>query len=232
MGNVLARVRDGYWKPDETCSTLDKVNTAIWDDNEQRVEGTKAYLSPEIIENNGKALTLSADIWALGCVLFQCMTGRIPVNIQEKVDNHVAISFNNDNDIVLHGHVIRSSLIPEGHCHDLLNALLALNPSERISITQVLSHAFLKGEIEVLKAENNIMKTSLKGSGDEGAWARRQYSSIWAPLDPGNGNIALLPYNSSAKPLVSLLLGDEDNELVEEEHVETVIFGNRSIPLD
>src|SRR4051794_36728311 len=41
-----------------------------------QIAGTAAYMAPEVIR--GDQPTQSADLYALGCVLFQCLTGEVP----------------------------------------------------------------------------------------------------------------------------------------------------------
>jgi hypothetical protein len=49
------------------------------------LEGTAAYLAPEVVR--GGATSVLSDCWALGCVVYQCLTGRPPVwaETQEEV---------------------------------------------------------------------------------------------------------------------------------------------------
>lgn len=226
IGNILDKVRDGYWKSNGNENKLNVVGSSMWDDIEERIEGTKAYLPPEILESNGKALTISADMWALGCVFFQCMTGRIPISggSGKKYKNNV-VSFNNSDELLLYGHVVRSALVPEGFARDLLASLLSNEASKRISVSEVLSHQFLNGPTESLKAEDNVVKSNMTGNGEEGVWARRQYSSIWAPLDPGSGNITTNPNNPGSSISIGLL-SSEDSAIVDIEGVDGVKFGN------
>eukprot|EP01104_Vermistella_antarctica_P016637 TRINITY_DN5705_c0_g1_i2.p1 TRINITY_DN5705_c0_g1~~TRINITY_DN5705_c0_g1_i2.p1 ORF type:complete len:1123 (+),score=240.42 TRINITY_DN5705_c0_g1_i2:65-3433(+) len=42
----------------------------------EQLHGTAEYLSPELID--GCPATRAADLWALGCLLFQCLAGRTP----------------------------------------------------------------------------------------------------------------------------------------------------------
>jgi serine/threonine protein kinase len=46
--------------------------------------GTPLYMAPEIYFN--KPYTCSVDIWALGCVLFELITGERPYESKSKVE--------------------------------------------------------------------------------------------------------------------------------------------------
>jgi serine/threonine protein kinase len=41
-----------------------------------RVEGTPAYLPPEVLRGRASLLNTNADAWALGCVAHFCLQGR------------------------------------------------------------------------------------------------------------------------------------------------------------
>lgn len=50
----------------------------------QRIEGTKEYLAPEVVQLGGGSAGLASDLWALGCVLYQMLAGRTPVWVPSK----------------------------------------------------------------------------------------------------------------------------------------------------
>ncbi|OEU08472.1 kinase-like protein, partial [Fragilariopsis cylindrus CCMP1102] len=61
-------------------------------DADLRIEGTTIYLPPEVI--SGSFPTLAADSWALGCVLYQCLTGRPPIiEVDETLAKNRIVSF-------------------------------------------------------------------------------------------------------------------------------------------
>ena len=74
--NLLRQLRDGDWRPPTTPSSDDGI-TEDHHEEDLRIEGTTAYLPPEVVI--GGYPTTAADIWALGCVLFQCISGRPPI---------------------------------------------------------------------------------------------------------------------------------------------------------
>lgn len=55
----------------------EEVNEEDEEEEDHRVEGTTAYLPPEVVLGN--VPTIPADSWALGCVLYQCLSGRPPL---------------------------------------------------------------------------------------------------------------------------------------------------------
>ncbi|KAL3808335.1 hypothetical protein ACHAXA_003233 [Cyclostephanos tholiformis] len=74
--NLLRQLRDGDWRPSISPSSDDEITKEQHEDD-LRIEGTTAYLPPEVVI--GGYPTTAADIWALGCVLFQCISGRPPI---------------------------------------------------------------------------------------------------------------------------------------------------------
>ena len=78
--NLLKQLRDGDWRPspDKSDAFLSRdVSEEEHRDDDIRIEGTTAYLPPEVVL--GGFPTTAADIWALGCVMFQCISGRPPI---------------------------------------------------------------------------------------------------------------------------------------------------------
>ncbi|KAL3769223.1 hypothetical protein ACHAW5_001955 [Stephanodiscus triporus] len=81
--NLLKQLRDGDWRPSSSSCSDDAILVEEHHEEDLRIEGTTAYLPPEVVI--GGYPTTAADVWALGCVLFQCISGRPP--ILEATDN-------------------------------------------------------------------------------------------------------------------------------------------------
>lgn len=77
--NLVKQLRDGDWKSHSGSgpSLSGDVSEDEYHTDDLRIEGTTAYLPPEVVL--GGFPTPAADIWALGCVLFQCISGRPPI---------------------------------------------------------------------------------------------------------------------------------------------------------
>jgi serine/threonine protein kinase len=56
---------------------MDGVAESSVEHREDTLEGTAVYLAPEVVK--GSSTSVASDCWALGCVIYQCLTGRPPV---------------------------------------------------------------------------------------------------------------------------------------------------------
>ncbi|XP_058974945.1 3-phosphoinositide-dependent protein kinase 1-like isoform X2 [Musca domestica] len=101
--------------------------------------GTAQYVSPEVLQN--APITPAADLWALGCIIYQMMSGLPP--------------FRGSNDYVIFKEIIACNLdFPQGFdkdAEDLVKKLLKLNPAERLGAQDtsgqydsIRSHPFFK----------------------------------------------------------------------------------------
>ncbi|KAJ3096436.1 3-phosphoinositide dependent protein kinase-1 [Phlyctochytrium planicorne] len=95
--------------------------------------GTAEYCSPELL--NDRAASFKSDIWALGCILFQMLTGKPP--------------FRGGNEYQTFQKIIKLEFdIPEGFpesAQSLIKSILRLEPEERPSIEAIKAHAFFQG---------------------------------------------------------------------------------------
>ncbi len=184
--NLLQQLRDGDWKETTSKQTeqrqkIEGVNMNMEVGEDIRIEGTTAYLPPEVVI--GGFPTYAADVWALGCVLFQCLSGRPP--ILEDTDDQTAqkiVSF----------HLGASSSNVFTGCDDaafndsaksLVQHMLHREVSERPTIFDISQSTFFAG-IDIFNLHKKPAHPLDVGSiapETDAKWARRQFSSIWAP---------------------------------------------------
>ncbi|KAM0807272.1 putative MAP kinase kinase kinase [Seiridium cardinale] len=112
------------------------VQTAATTPN-RSMTGTPMYMSPEVIkgENPGKAG--SVDVWSLGCVILEMVTGRRPWS---NLDNEWAIMYNiaQGNPPQLPG---PDQLSPQGI--DFLQKCFIRNPRHRATAVELLQHEWI-----------------------------------------------------------------------------------------
>eukprot|EP00985_Skeletonema_marinoi_P021246 scaffold12938_cov138-Skeletonema_marinoi.AAC.2 len=187
--NLLKELRDGDWKQAAPKKTeqkteqrqhIEDVNMNVGGDD-LRIEGTTAYLPPEVVI--GGLPTYAADIWALGCVLFQCLSGRPP--ILEDTDHLTAqriVSF----------HLSDGSSDVFVGCDEtafndcaktLVQQMLHREAPARPDIFEISQSAFFDG-VDIFNLHKKPAHPLDVGSiapVSDAKWARRQFSSIWAP---------------------------------------------------
>ncbi|KAL9140063.1 hypothetical protein ABFS82_14G011800 [Erythranthe guttata] len=100
----------------------------------QAKRGTPCYMAPELFQDGG-IHSYASDFWALGCVLYECYTGRPP--FVDKEFTQLAKSILSDATPALPGSPTRPFV-------NLINSLLIKDPAERIQWPELCSHAFWK----------------------------------------------------------------------------------------
>eukprot|EP00096_Caligus_rogercresseyi_P009243 TRINITY_DN3105_c0_g1_i1.p1 TRINITY_DN3105_c0_g1~~TRINITY_DN3105_c0_g1_i1.p1 ORF type:complete len:503 (+),score=169.56 TRINITY_DN3105_c0_g1_i1:111-1619(+) len=128
--------------PSESSSILDASTASSSSSSKKRVSfvGTPQYISPEVLRS--KSVGPSADLWALGCILYQMVSGLPPFQSQseyiilkkiEKLEYDFHEGFNED-------------------VKDLVQGLLVLEPEDRLGARDpgpvydsIRNHAFLRG---------------------------------------------------------------------------------------
>ena len=216
--NLLKQLRDGDWKPQAKKKEAKGLMAVDDDDDEEeeedddandddengeqphddiRVEGTTAYLPPEVVM--GAIPTISSDSWALGCVLFQCLSGRPPImEADDEMTRHRIVSFDakvsldNDESDVLFQDKHASGINPDAR--DLIKRLLKRNAAERPLTNEIAQHDFfVKAGTDVFSLYRTAAHPLDVGDVSpvaDAQWSRRQFSSIWAP-QPQAYNLSL-----------------------------------------
>jgi WD40 repeat protein len=127
------------------------------------VVGTPAYMAPEQIDARGKPLTTAADVYGLGAVLYELLTGRPPFQAETVFETFAK---------VLHEEPVPPSRLAPGVARDLeaiCLTCLAKEPTRRYGSTEALANdleRWLRGEpIAVRRA--GLIERAVK-------WVRRR----------------------------------------------------------
>uniref|UniRef100_M4CQI6 non-specific serine/threonine protein kinase n=1 Tax=Brassica campestris TaxID=3711 RepID=M4CQI6_BRACM len=99
--------------------------------------GTPYYMAPELYEDGG-VHSFASDLWALGCVLYECYTGKPPFVAREFTQ--LVKSIHSDPTPPLPGNASRSFA-------NLIESLLIKDPAQRIQWADLCGHAFWKSKI-------------------------------------------------------------------------------------
>lgn len=122
----------------------------------QKFVGTAEYMSPEVIL--GKEVTFSTDLWALGCILYQMLTGESPFNDKTQYlifQNILNLKYN-------------ESKIKDKIALDLIKKLIVINPTDRLgteNIDDLKNHDFFKNNDEMVKTLDDfiiLIKSKMK----------------------------------------------------------------------
>ncbi|XP_030639115.1 serine/threonine-protein kinase ULK4 [Chanos chanos] len=125
----------------EDLGTVDsKENSTPRKNIRNRIQGCPTYSAPEVVR--GEETSVSSDLWALGCVLFEMFTGKPPF-FSENVTDLI--------DLILHGDPPSPrqkgpvSSQPSPEFQSLLKELLEKDPQKRLGWEPLLAHPFWRG---------------------------------------------------------------------------------------
>ncbi|XP_037437203.1 serine/threonine-protein kinase ATG1a-like isoform X2 [Triticum urartu] len=112
--------------------------------------GSPYYMAPEIWR--GDKYDAKADLWSVGVILFQLVTGELPflgenrVELREKVLSSSGLSFPPDIEADLHPEFI-----------DLCRRLICLDPAERMPFEEFFNHNFLATASEIVDESHHAL---------------------------------------------------------------------------
>ena len=96
--------------------------------------GTPYYMAPEIFENNGKGYSFEVDIWSVGIIMYQLLTGKLPFNGKNNYEIKNKILAFQPEDLDISGlSKIAANLIKQ---------ILVKDPLKRPGINQIVYHYF------------------------------------------------------------------------------------------
>jgi serine/threonine protein kinase len=227
--DILKNLRNGDWKDVAMSQTNDHgmeknesvdIKTLDHEDiveHDIRVEGTTAYLPPEVVMGNFP--TLAADAWALGCVTYQCLTGRPPLlEAEEEATRNRIVSFDtgieqkqSDVDMLFNA---KHAAGVSSEAREMIKALLNRDPAKRLSVNQLAEHDFFISNVFNLHCQPAYpIDVGTVGPSPNEQWARRQFSSIWAP-QPEAYNITMsiqsTPNHARKGPMSEQPIAEED----------------------
>ncbi|KDQ20448.1 hypothetical protein BOTBODRAFT_307461 [Botryobasidium botryosum FD-172 SS1] len=129
--------------------------------------GTPMYMSPEMIKNDQRGRHGAMDIWSLGCVVLECVTGRKP---WRNLDNEWAIMFHI-------GVATNHPPLPEpGQLSEVgisfIKACLTIDPMVRPSAEELFEHPWMISIREgMIEYENETMMSDMPSTPGTGSAA-------------------------------------------------------------
>ena len=188
-------------------------------------------MAPEVIMQ--LQYTAKADLWSIGTIVFQCLTGEPPYNagspgeLKGKYERHPKLVPN----------------IPAGtssNLRDLLLRLLKRNPKDRIEFDAFFRHPFITGKSEAVNMPSSASKTSLARSpapqvvSESPLSARMSSTPPHRPSLRGGSHTPRLSHKPALPEPIELSTHDEAEEcdgfvIVEEKSTGTLKFASSNM---
>ncbi|BGP19019.1 hypothetical protein JCM10213_009272 [Rhodosporidiobolus nylandii] len=153
--------------------------------------GTPMYLSPETVKGERRGKMGAMDVWAVGCVILECATGRRPWS---NLDNEWAIMFHI-------GIAVQHPPLPEPHQLselgiDFIRQCLDIDPDKRPSAEELMLHPWIQEATATISAayeEESAPTSSLRSSvgTSSGTWSGQDTAASSA-VDENGGTGTIL----------------------------------------
>lgn len=105
------------------------------------IKGTPLYMAPELLE--AKPYDHHADLWSLGCIIYEMLAGEPPFSSTSMI--HLVKLIRNQ--------YIKWPSFLTANCISFVQGLLERDTSHRMSWTKIINHPFVKGHIVILKED-------------------------------------------------------------------------------
>lgn len=106
------------------------------------IKGTPLYMAPELLE--AKPYDHHADLWSLGCIIYEMLAGEPPFSSTSMI--HLVR-------LIRHQYIKWPSFLTS-NCISFVQGLLERDPAKRINWSRILNHPFVKGHI--VTVEENV----------------------------------------------------------------------------
>jgi len=166
--------------------------------------GTPLYLAPEVIKQTGH--DKSVDIWCIGTLIFELLTGKCP--------------FNGQSDQILYENILKNKIDwPKDinlEAKNLISRILKTEPKDRISLNEMLKHPFFTKNVE--NSDEYLLKPSEITNQDEKniyVISRDNPQSVSKPIGKKSDNVLIKDFSNlqiSPNPvLVSQMINTNSN---------------------
>lgn len=147
--NLKLNINELNVKPSKNL-TVDHNNyrkkSSMESNESQKIVGTDNYIAPEVL--NFKPITKSVDLWALGVMIYEMVTGKLPFNAEdsETIRNNIK-NFNINWDYLEQSLINREGDSLDTSVVELIKSLIVEEPEDRLGYKNILDlkmHPFLK----------------------------------------------------------------------------------------
>uniref|UniRef100_UPI0037E8ACDE serine/threonine-protein kinase ULK1 isoform X1 n=1 Tax=Semicossyphus pulcher TaxID=241346 RepID=UPI0037E8ACDE len=134
--------------------------------------GSPMYMAPEVIMSQN--YDAKADLWSIGTIVFQCLTGKAPFQASSPQDLRLFYEKNK----TLSPNIPRET---SNHLRHLLMGLLQRNHKDRMDFDDVFSHPFLEASSSMKKTTPTVSMTCFPSSASASSCSSSSTSHLASP---------------------------------------------------
>ncbi|XP_014843407.1 PREDICTED: serine/threonine-protein kinase ULK1 isoform X2 [Poecilia mexicana] len=134
--------------------------------------GSPMYMAPEVIMSQN--YDAKADLWSIGTIVFQCLTGKAPFQASSPQDLRLFYEKNKN----LSPNIPRET---SSHLRNLLLGLLQRNHKDRMDFDEFFTHPFLDASSSIKKSVPTVTMTCLPSSASASSCSSSSTSHLASP---------------------------------------------------